>query len=275
MIEIPESVSLARQLNDTVKGKAIASVLANASPHKFAWFFGDPLQYDALLRDKTVGEARGVGGKVEIALGKLRILLAEGVNVRFIEAGEAPPAKHQLLIAFTDSSALACTVQMYGGLWVFQEGDNDNEYYLAAKRKPSPRSDLFDLPYFLDLAEESSELSVKAFLATEQRVPGLGNGVLQDILFNARIHPKTKVKRLTEKELDTLFGCIKSTLIQMTEQGGRDTENDLFGNPGGYKTLLSKYTVGKPCPACGALISKFPYMGGSVYVCPGCQKERK
>lgn|GEM_PF-2077218 len=30
----------------------------------------------------------------------------------------------------------------------------------------------------------------KAFLATEQRIPGLGNGVLQDILWTARIHPK-------------------------------------------------------------------------------------
>ena len=102
MIELPESVSLARQLNDTVKGKAITAVLANASPHKFAWYFGDPAQYDALLKGKTVGEARGVGGKVEIALGRLRILLAEGVNVRFLPAGETPPAKHQLLITFAD-----------------------------------------------------------------------------------------------------------------------------------------------------------------------------
>ena len=275
MIEIPESVSLARQLNDTVKGKVIASVLANASPHKFAWFYGDSSQYDALLRGKTVGEARGVGGKVEIALGRLRILLAEGVNVRYFPAGEAPPAKHQLRIAFTDSSALVCTVQMYGGLWVFQEGDNDNEYYLAAKRKPSPRSDLFDLPYFLDLAEDCASLSAKAFLATEQRIPGLGNGVLQDILFNARVHPKTKISKLSGQELETLFDSVKTTLNQMTEQGGRDTETDLFGNPGGYQTLMSKNTAGKPCPVCGGTILKAPYMGGSVYLCPGCQKERK
>lgn len=275
MIELPESVSLARQLNDTVKGKIVAAVVANASPHKFAWYFGDPAQYDALLKGKTVGEARGVGGKVEIALGRLRILLAEGVNVRYLPAGTAPPAKHQLLITFTDSSALVCTVQMYGGLWVFQEGDNDNEYYLAAKRKPSPRSDLFDLPYFLDLAEDCCALSAKAFLATEQRIPGLGNGVLQDILYNAHIHPKTKIGRLTERELETLFDSVKTTLNQMTDQGGRDTETDLFGNPGGYRTLLSKNTAGKPCPACGAAITKLAYMGGSVYVCPGCQTERK
>jgi formamidopyrimidine-DNA glycosylase len=275
MIELPESISLSRQLNDTVKGKGIACVQANQSPHKFAWYFGDPMGYDGLLRGRKLGEAKGVGGKVEIAVDHLRILLAEGINVRCFAAGETLPRKHQLLIAFTDGSALACSVQMYGGLWVFAEGTNTNEYYLAARRRPSPSSDLFDLPYFLEMAEESAGMSAKAFLATEQRIPGLGNGVMQDILFNARVHPRTKIGRLSEQEMETLFNSIKTTLNQMTEQGGRDTETDLFGNPGGYRTRMSKFTAGKPCPECGGTIVKAPYMGGSVYFCPECQKERK
>ena len=275
MIELPESISLSRQLNDTVKGKGIAGAQANQSPHKFAWYFGDPAGYDGLLRGRTLGEAKGVGGKVEIAVDHLRILLAEGVNMRFLAAGEPLPKKHQLLITFTDGSALVCTVQMYGGLSVFAKGANTSEYYLAAKRKPSPRSDLFDLPYFLEMAEENAGKSAKAFLATEQRIPGLGNGVLQDILFNARIHPKTKINRLTEREMETLFDSVKNTLNEMTEQGGRDTETDLFGKPGGYRTLMSKNTVGQPCPVCGGIIRKAPYLGGSVYFCPECQKERK
>jgi len=275
MIELPESISLSRQLNDTVKGKGIAGVQANQSPHKFAWYYGDPKGYDGLLRGRTFGEAKGVGGKVEIAVDHLRILLAEGINIRYFAAGETLPKKHQLLIAFTDGSALACSVQMYGGLWVFTEGTNTDEYYLAAKRKPSPRSDLFDLPYFLEMAEENAGKSAKAFLATEQRIPGLGNGALQDILFNARVHPKTKINLLTEREMETLFGSVKHTLNDMTDQGGRDTETDLFGDPGGYQTLMSKNTAGKPCPVCGGIIQKAAYMGGSVYVCPQCQKERK
>jgi formamidopyrimidine-DNA glycosylase len=43
-------------------------------------------------------------------------------------------------------------------------------------------------------------LSAKAFLATEQRIPGLGNGVLQDILFTAGIHPKRKMAAISEEE---------------------------------------------------------------------------
>ena len=57
----------------------------------------------------------------------------------------------------------------------------------------------------------------------------------------------------------------------MVNYGGRDTEKDLFGNTGGYKTILSNKTVNKPCPKCSSKIIKKAYMGGSVYFCPKCQ----
>jgi len=98
-------------------------------------------------------------------------------------------------------------------------------------------------------------------------------GVLQDILYNARIHPKKKVKTLTDSDKDNLFNSIKATLAQMTIEGGRDTEKDLFGNFGGYKTKLSKKTVDTRCELCGSQIKKETYMGGSIYYCEECQKQ--
>ena len=275
MIELPESISLAKQLNETVKGKVIASVSAGASPHKFAWLSGDSAHYEALLKGKAVGESRGVGGKVETEVEDARIVLAEGINVRYYAAGEKLPLKHQLLITFADGAALVCSVQMYGGLWAFAEGTFDNEYYLIAKQKPSPLSDAFDFAAFRTMAEENATKSAKAFLATEQRIPGLGNGVLQDILFHARVNPKTKIGLLSDAELQTLFTSVKNTLQQMEDQRGRDTETDLFGNPGGYRTVMSKNGLSQPCPGCGGTIVKKAYMGGSIYYCPTCQKERK
>lgn len=78
---------------------------------------------------------------------------------------------------------------------------------------------------------------------------------------------------LTAVEMEQLFRAIKSVLRRMTERGGRDTERDLFGCPGGYQTILSKNTVGQPCPACGTPIQKEAYLGGSVYFCPICQTK--
>jgi formamidopyrimidine-DNA glycosylase len=142
----------------------------------------------------------------------------------------------------------------------------------AAKEKPSPLSDAFNRDYFDTLSDENTpKLSAKAFLATEQRIPGLGNGVLQDILWTAGVHPKRKMAALNKVELDTIYSAVKHVLFKMAAEGGRDTETDLYGQPGGYKTVLSKNTAGTGCPKCGTMITKEAYMGGSIYYCAGCQ----
>jgi Formamidopyrimidine-DNA glycosylase len=119
---------------------------------------------------------------------------------------------------------------MYGGISCFQDGELDNPYYKVAKDKPSPLSEEFNETYFERLICSSivHKLSVKALLATEQRIPGLGNGVLQDILWKAKIHPKSKVNTLTEDKKESLFMSVKTLLENMTKLGGRDTEKDLF-----------------------------------------------
>lgn len=272
MLEIPEACVLARQIEEELTGKKVKSVVANHSPHKFAWFHDDPANYDNLLRDKQLQSAIARGGLLEISLDDTRIVLGDGVAVRFISAAQKRPLKHQLLVEFGDGSALAATVQMYGGMWCFREGEFTNPYYQIACAKPSPLSEAFDAAYFASLLDEKArKKSAKAFLATEQRIPGLGNGVLQDVLYQANIHPRRSMSSVPEQGLEALFLAVTSTLGQMTEQGGRDTEKDLFGQPGGYRTILSKNTANTPCPRCGELICKEAYLGGSIYYCPTCQ----
>jgi formamidopyrimidine-DNA glycosylase len=273
MIELPEATVLAKQVGKTVTGKRIKKVTVAKSPHKFAWYYGDPKEYASLLVGKAIGTATSYGGFVEISASDATLLFGDGVNLRYYEAEEALPNKHQLRIEFEDDSSLVGSVRMYGGLWAFPVGRFDNKYYHIAKEKISPLSKAFNVSYFESLfCEKTDKLSLKAFLATEQRIPGLGNGVLQDILFNAKMHPKKKVNTLSNKYKEELLDSLKSTLTQMVDEGGRDTETDLHGKPGGYKTVLSRNTVNKPCLACGTIIKKAAYMGGSIYFCPTCQK---
>lgn len=274
MIELPEALALAAQISKTISGKRIASVTAGHTPHKFTWYYGDRAQYSTLMAGKTIDKAMAFGALVQVKAGDSAILFGEGANVRFHNKNESRPKKHQLLIEFEDLSAISASMQMYGGVGCFREGELDNRYYKVAREKPSPLTDVFNEEYFSRLisAPEVQKLSAKAFLATEQRIPGLGNGVLQDILFKARVHPKKKINTFSDKEKTTLFKSTKAVLLEMFRRGGRDTENDLFGNPGGYKTKLSKKTAGKPCPNCGSIIAKENYMGGSVYFCAQCQK---
>jgi len=272
MLEIPEAVTISRQMREQMTGRHVASAVAGAFPHGFAWYSGDPAGYGALLAGRAVEGAQAVGGMVEVRLAGARMVFGDGASPRFFAPGGKRPKKHQLLVEFDDGSALACGVQMYGGIWAFREGEFDNGYYETARTKPSPLSDAFTFDYFNEIvAAADGKLSAKALLATEQRIPGLGNGVLQDILFYANLHPKRKVSTLTEADIKKLYESVVRTLRAMTDAGGRDVEKDFFGNPGGYKTILSRLTVGAPCPVCGRAIVKEAYMGGAVYYCPGCQ----
>jgi formamidopyrimidine-DNA glycosylase len=274
MIELPEARSLACQLTDAIAGKRIKSVTAGHTPHKLSWFYGDRSRFSEILEGMTIEGATSRGGLVEIRAEKTMVLFGDGVNIRFHDVGEPHPSRHQFLLEFEDRSALSAAVQMYGGVGAFIEGELSNPYYMVAREKPSPFSEEFDLEHFQKIvtAPEVRKSTMKMLLATEQRIPGLGNGVLQDILFNSRMHPRKKVNTLGEKDIERLFDALKGTLTAMAEQRGRDTEVDIYGRPGGYRTILSKNTLGKECPMCGTAIKKEIYLGGTVYYCEKCQQ---
>lgn len=272
MIEIPESLTIARQAREKLSGRTIEEVFPPTSPHKFTWYNGDPAGYGRILEGKKILSASGFGAFVELDLEEgTHLLVSDGVNMRYYAPKEDCPVKHQLAIALDDGSSLAFTVAMYGGIHAYT-GVFDNPYYMGARTRLQPLDDGFRAEYFLSLARElKKDMSVKAFLATEQRIPGLGNGALQDILFNAGVSPKRRMSSVDAKDLENLFSAMKTTLAGMLAAGGRDTEKDFFGHQGRYRMLMSKNTYKNPCPVCGGMITKEAYLGGTVYYCPACQ----
>lgn len=274
MLELPEVYTLAKQANETLAGKKIAHVFNATKPHKFTFYNGDPLEYNKLLKGEIITDAKGYGMFVDLFLkGGGIISIGDGVNVRYAEPKEKIPANYQLLITFEDESFLIFTVAMYGFINVYPDGNIDNKYHQLSQESISPLSEKYTEEQFDKLFTDTKKnLTAKALLATEQRIPGVGNGVLQDILFNAKIHPKRKISTFTVGQKTDLFNSLKKTLLNMAESGGRDTQKDLFGETGKYKTILSSKTWKQPCPVCSETIMKEAYMGGTIYYCPNCQK---
>ncbi|MCD7936157.1 MAG: endonuclease VIII [Tannerellaceae bacterium] len=284
MIEIPEALHLAGQINEVLTGKRISLVIADHTPHKFTFYSGDTSQYENLLVGKTITQGTARGGMVEIKAEDALLILTDGVVIRYYEPDGNLPDRYQMLIGFEDNSYLVFSVRMYGGIWCIPENRKDkpvsyfkgslHEYYEGALNKPQVLSDAFSREYFMGLIqkEEKQKKSLKAFLATEQTIPGLGNGVLQDILYIARLHPKKKVQELTQEQKERLFQTVKENLKEVYQKQGRNTETDLFGKKGEYIPFLSKDTAGKSCNRCDSTIQKESYLGGSIYYCPGCQK---
>jgi len=268
MIELPEVYVITEQINETLSSKIIRSAKANAHPHSFAWYSGDPAAYNAMLSGQKITKAAtdiGNGDLIEIICQDM--LLSISTPIKYHAPGAKLPKSHQLLLEFEDNSHMSCTVQMWGSMLCIPFTQRSMNEQL-----PNPLTDAFDETYFdMLMSNVKPSISAKAFLATEQRIPGLGNGVLQDILFNARIHPKTKLETLKEKDISRLFQSIKSTLKQMKECGGRDTEKDLYNMNGGYHTILSKNTLAYPCRECGNRIIRQAFLGGNIYFCPTCQ----
>ena len=199
MIELPEAVVIARQIAETLSGKRIASAVANASPHKFAWYTGDPGDYNARLAGKVIGQGSAMGGSIEFGAGDM--VLSISAPIRFHTAHEKRPPKHQLLIEFEDGTGISSCAQMWGGFFCFPAGGEAGfPDYDLGRNKPSPLTDAFDRAYFETLFDEATpKLSTKAFLATEQRIPGLGNGVLQDILWTRAPPPQAQDGRAVRR----------------------------------------------------------------------------
>ncbi len=275
MIELPESYVLAEQIEQTLMGRTVRNVTVGATPHGFAWYSGDSAAYQALLSGKRLtganpGTGYTCGGNTEVNFEDT--LMVFSTPVRYHAPGDKLPAKHQLLIEFDDDSHMSCTVQMWGSMLCYPANNITLPEGYTVNKSPSPLEAAFDEAYFDGLMQGlKPTLSVKALLATEQRIPGLGNGVLQDILFNAHLHPKRKLQTLLDADLRGLFDSVKKTLLRMRLEGGRDTERDLFSTSGGYKTILSSKTAKGPCPVCRSGIVREAYLGGNVYFCPTCQ----
>ena len=203
MIELPESHVIAGQMREALSGKRILKVEADHSPHKFTFYQGDPATYPLLLEGLEVSGARPVGGMVELLLGDMRMTFGDGV--KFPAASGHGETAHE--VSITDRIFRPHLAGLLGAdVWrdaCVSEGRAGESLLPNCPAKADPYAEAFNCAYFGSLLSElKPSASVKAFLATEQRIPGLGNGVLQDILFQARIHPKSKVFLLCDAELE-------------------------------------------------------------------------
>lgn len=275
MLELPESYTIAKQVEETLVGKIISYVEVLHTPHRFAFFTGHPEEYDECLGGQTIMGAAYHGGMLEIRTEAYMILLSDGAYPKYYEDSRKFPKNHQLALFFDDETGVFVSIQMYGFIMVSPIGECTEGYYLSSAGKPNPLTEDFTYEYFRSLYEKTGEkkLSAKAFLATQQRIPGLGNGVLQDILWDAGLDPRFDMRNASEEDFRKLYGSIRKILQEMCDRGGRNVERDLFGQKGGYICQLSKNSLNEPCMRCGHEIHRAAYMGGTVYFCEKCQKR--
>lgn len=272
MYELPERMRQAQQVDEAIRGRTVTEVEAAHTPHGFAWYTGDPAMYTGMLMGKVVKGACYDAGALRITVGDMDLLIT--TLIKLYPPGKKLPDKHQLLLGFDDGIHLVFSVTMWGAMFCFPSAQDAKwlPHGHIRTEQLNPLEEGFTLEHLKSLLPQEGKLSVKGLLATGQRIPDLGNGMVQDILFEAGLRPMHDAFALTEEQWKRLYDATCQVTRRMVEQGGRDTEKDLYGNPGGYRTILSRKTVESPCPRCGGSITRKAYLGGNVYYCESCQE---
>lgn len=273
MFELPEYVTIAKQMNETLKGKKIRKGVLGNAPHKFVWYNRKHAEFEELTKGKTIGEARTKGRWLFIDLKPGYVLLFGECGGRILhhQPGAKVPEKYHLYLTFEDGSFFTATTQMWGAMELYEKGEEKYRKYVKGM-KATPVEDKFTFEYFCKLIDNLPEKkSVKGLLTQDQLIPGLGNAIAQDIMFKARLHPRHPVEELSKDQKRKLYNTITATVREIIKKGGRYDEYDLHNNAGKYVRIMDKNAVGKPCPECGAKVQKIQYLGGACYFCPKCQ----
>jgi formamidopyrimidine-DNA glycosylase len=276
MFELPEFVTLARQMNDTLQGKTIRKGQLGNSPHKFVWYNRSHDEFERLTAGKSVGEARARGKWLFLPLepGYVLLLGECGGKVLLHPPGAKLPKKYHLYITFEDDTFLTATTRMWGAMELYEAGEEQNRQYVKGMRT-TPIEPAFTFDYFSALIDdllEGPKRSAKSLLTQDQLIPGLGNAIAQDILFRARLHPRHPLADLSMVQRRALYDAIVTTTNEVIAQGGRYDEYDLYSKRGGYIRIMDKNALGRPCPECGGQVEKIQYLGGACYLCPSCQE---
>jgi formamidopyrimidine-DNA glycosylase len=116
---------------------------------------------------------------------------------------------------------------------------------------------------------------IKPLILDQKVVSGVGNIYADEILFDARLHPRRKANTLSDEEWTVLHAAIKKNLAAGIEHRGTTVRlyRDVLDRSGEHQNYLRVFEKhGQPCPeGCGGTIVRESVGGRPSHYCPGCQ----
>jgi formamidopyrimidine-DNA glycosylase len=125
----------------------------------------------------------------------------------------------------------------------------------------------FTLERFAALVKKRRD-QVRPFLMDKRALSAIGNAYADEILFAARIHPKTRCSKLTAHDVEQLHAAIGTVLRAAIDEVARR------GAPIEEKVrdfLQVRGRAGQPCPRCGSKIRTARVVDADACFCPACQ----
>lgn len=265
MAELPEIYLIAQQMQAALPGKTFANFeiiqpkCLNIEPEAFTTALNGASIQNVTYRGKWVF--------TETDRGWLLLCLGMGGEILLVDRTTLPE-KRRLIFDFSDNTCLAVNFWWFG---YAHYAANLTDHKMTAKLGPNALD--------LDAAGLRALFggrrgTLKTILLDQDRIAGIGNFYVHDILFQARLHPLRPIQSLSEAEIDSLAESIHDRLTLSIQKGGFAYELDLHGKKGSFSMddLLIGYKENQPCPVCGTAIQKIKTGSTSGFICPGCQK---
>jgi formamidopyrimidine-DNA glycosylase len=140
---------------------------------------------------------------------------------------------------------------------------------------PEPLDPAFTPQHLSGILRDSRQ-AVKKLLMDQRRVAGVGNIYANEALWRAGIDPSRAARTITESEAASLHAGLTGVLREAIEARGTSFRDyrDASGARGGFSGLLAAYgRGGLPCPRCGAtLVDTSAIDGRTTVFCAWCQQ---
>jgi formamidopyrimidine-DNA glycosylase len=116
---------------------------------------------------------------------------------------------------------------------------------------------------------------IKLLLMDQEKIAGIGNIYVSEILFEAGILPNRAADSLDKEERKKFFAAIKKVLAKAIKlRGTSDSDyRDTAGAPGRFQEILKVYRqAGKKCPGCGTIVQREKMGQRGTFFCLKCQR---
>jgi formamidopyrimidine-DNA glycosylase len=186
-------------------------------------------------------------------------------SLRYVEPAGAEVPYGRVRLDFKEGSLAYVNKRMLGRVGLADDAD---AFIAAEGLGPDALDPAFDLATLSAALDGRRE--VKAVLMDQSVVAGIGNLYADEILFQARLHPRTPGRELGKAKRKTLLSKIKEVL-QTAIDCGAGAEQFVERLPKGW--LLPQRHEGGTCPRCHSKLAVLKAAGRTSYYCPRCQPE--
>tara|TARA_B100001123_G_scaffold228141_1_gene256640 strand:+ start:2130 stop:2984 length:855 start_codon:yes stop_codon:yes gene_type:complete len=182
-----------------------------------------------------------------------------------VEAEDCPKAKHDALVLRQVGRSLVFRDPRQFGRVLFHRGKENPDWW--SDLPPEVTSDAFTFELVKAILKRRGRAPVKAVLLMQDFFPGIGNWMVDEILWRARIHPAHlagKLSPVKQKALwrETRF-VAEGALATVGRRGGDPPEGWLFH---------ARWKDGGKCPSTGHSLKRAEIAGRTTCWCPSIQR---